>query len=157
MGWKVEDETMMDEKKDDDDDDERDHAFDINAEPEPLDDEPYFENDDGFGIGDVAGDDYDENGTVVTVGHGAHERGPPPKMEAINLKDYLADTPLEYSYFDTNRLVAWAGPRHWKIKPLSKEKKPPTTGKKKKKKNPFKKKKTPTKRKKKKKKKKKKS
>ncbi|CAL4118565.1 unnamed protein product [Meganyctiphanes norvegica] len=48
-------------------------------------------------------------------------------MEAINLKDYLADTPLEYSYFDTNRLVAWAGPRHWKIKPMSKEKKPATS------------------------------
>merc|ERR1712243_421793 len=60
--WRVEDETMMDDEKKEDEKKE-DHAFDINAEPEPLDDEPYFENDDGFGIGDVAGDDYDENGT----------------------------------------------------------------------------------------------
>lgn len=125
--WKVEDETMNEDDDKKEDDKKEDHAFDINAEPEPLDDEPYFENDDGFGIGDVAGDDYDENGTVITVGHGAHERGPPPKMEAVNLKDYLADTQLEYSYFDTNRLTAWGGPRHWKFKPNSKEKKPTTS------------------------------
>ena len=29
--------------------------------------------------------------------------------------------PSEYSYFDTGRFGGWAGPRHWKFKPLQRQ------------------------------------
>ena len=42
-------------------------------------------------------------------------------MELVaNLKQRLTNIPNEYSYFDHGRLGAWAGPRHWKFKPMSK-------------------------------------
>lgn len=62
----------------------------------------------------------EECDTVVTVGQGACQKGPPPLMEAVHLKDHLATNPSEYSYFDSHRMCAWAGPAHWKIRPLSK-------------------------------------
>ena len=40
-------------------------------------------------------------------------------MELVaNLKQRLTNIPNEYSYFDHGRLGAWAGPRHWKFKPM---------------------------------------
>ena len=64
---------------------------------------------------------------MLTVGGGgchtqaapSHLR-PPPLMETLHLKDHLANQPLEYSYFDHRVLSAWAGPGHWRLKPLSK-------------------------------------
>ena len=42
-------------------------------------------------------------------------------MELVaNLKQRLTNIPNEYSYFDHGRLGAWAGPRHWKFKPMTK-------------------------------------
>ena len=42
-------------------------------------------------------------------------------MELVaNLKQRLTNIPNEYSYFDHGRLGAWAGPKHWKFKPMSK-------------------------------------
>jgi len=35
-----------------------------------------------------------------------------------NLRQHLLAAPSEYSYFDQGRLGAWAGPRHWKFKPV---------------------------------------
>lgn len=38
------------------------------------------------------------------------------------LLSVLASEPSDYSYFNSTLLRAWAGPSHWKIKPLSKGK-----------------------------------
>merc|ERR1719322_1037408 len=37
-----------------------------------------------------------------------------------NLKQQLTSVPNEYSYFDNGRMGAWAGPKHWKFKPIAK-------------------------------------
>ena len=126
--WKVGDEDSFCDvsrlKKDNEASDDE-HAFDMNAVPEPYDDEPFEEPmvlegmDDDQHEDDMAGD-----GTAITIGvGGCHNQGPrppPPIMETVHLKDHLANTPLEYSYFDSRIMSAWAGPGHWKLKPLSK-------------------------------------
>ena len=38
-----------------------------------------------------------------------------------NIRDHLLTAPSEYSYFDTGRFGGWAGPRHWKFKPLQRQ------------------------------------
>ena len=61
-------------------------------------------------------DDYDGDGggggggdTLVTVG-GAGCR----PAEQPTLVSMVSAVPQEYSYFDQPRLLAWAGPKHWK-------------------------------------------
>ncbi|XP_066958009.1 condensin complex subunit 2 isoform X2 [Macrobrachium rosenbergii] len=121
--WKVGDQdTFLDNSRMDHNKQEKgnDHRFDVDAVPEPLDDEPYDEE--AFGM-ETAGDILEdgENGTVITVGQGGCHKIP-PLMEAVHLKDHLSDNPSEYSYFDQHRMMAWAGPQHWRLKPLSKVK-----------------------------------
>ncbi|XP_076034678.1 non-SMC condensin I complex subunit H [Oratosquilla oratoria] len=122
--WKIEDEdTFLDIDKDEAKEQQNDYAFNVDTAANHMDDEPYFEAEDGFGLEDVAGDD--ENGTVVTVGQeGCHKeaKAPPPKMETVYLKEHLANVPLEYSYFDTRVMSAWAGPGHWRLKAITKDK-----------------------------------
>lgn len=67
-------------------------------------------------------DDCAEDGTVITIGQQGCQRAAPPLMEAVHLKDHLSLNPSEYSYFDNKLLSAWAGPGHWRIRPLSKGK-----------------------------------
>ena len=38
----------------------------------------------------------------------------------VDLKQHLSTVPLEYSYFQQSMLSLWAGPTHWKVKPLQK-------------------------------------
>ncbi|XP_042893059.1 condensin complex subunit 2-like [Penaeus japonicus] len=122
--WKVGDEdsfcdvSRLKDKEEEDDQDA--HRFDVNAVPEPLDDDPYFDADDTEGIDHITGVDDDENGTVMTIGQEGCQRAPPPLMEAVHLKEHLATNPSEYSYFDSRVMSAWAGPGHWRIKALSK-------------------------------------
>ena len=40
-------------------------------------------------------------------------------MTTADMLSALTTAPLEYSYFDQGKLGAWAGPKHWKFKPLS--------------------------------------
>ena len=40
-------------------------------------------------------------------------------MTTSDMLAALTTAPLEYSYFDQGKLGAWAGPKHWKFKPLS--------------------------------------
>lgn len=123
--WKLGDEDSfcdISRLRDTDEEDEEpeavdEHKFDVNAVPEPICDDMDFGNnynDDGMGD--------DEGDTVVTVGQGGCQKMPPPLMEAVHLKDHLAAEPSEYSYFDSHHMSAWAGPTHWKIRPLSKSK-----------------------------------
>ena len=56
--------------------------------------------------------------------------------DILSLRDHLAVVPSEYSYFDHGRLNSWAGPKHWKFKPMrnsTKDNEGATTEKKKKK------------------------
>merc|ERR1719427_2575532 len=41
-------------------------------------------------------------------------------MTTADMLTILTTAPLEYSYFDHGKLGAWAGPKHWKFKPMSK-------------------------------------
>ncbi len=41
-------------------------------------------------------------------------------MTTSDMLSVLTTTPLEYSYFDQGKLGAWAGPKHWKFKPMAK-------------------------------------
>ena len=59
-------------------------------------------------------DDYDGDGggagdTLVTVGGAGCRPAEPPTLVSM-----VSAVPQEYSYFDQPRLLAWAGPRHWK-------------------------------------------
>lgn len=98
------------------------HRFDVNAIPEPLGNDVDFYADDGFGTDCNGDDECPEDGTVVTIGQQGCQRAPPPLMEAVHVKDLLALNPSEYSYFDNHLLSAWAGPGHWRMRPLSKVK-----------------------------------
>ncbi|XP_042215327.1 condensin complex subunit 2-like [Homarus americanus] len=93
------------------------HRFDVNAIPAPIDENDDFIDDDHFG-----GDECPEDGTVMTIGQEGCQKMPQQVMEAVHLKDHLALNPSEYSYFDNRLLSAWAGPRHWRMQPLSKVK-----------------------------------
>ena len=42
-------------------------------------------------------------------------------MNVNNIRDHLLTAPSEYSYFDTGRFGGWAGPRHWKFKPMHRQ------------------------------------
>merc|ERR1719322_1262448 len=59
------------------------------------------------------------------VGH-VGQGGPRPgftaslPMTTADMLSVLTTAPLEYSYFDHGKLGAWAGPKHWKFKPISK-------------------------------------
>merc|ERR1719369_644542 len=40
-------------------------------------------------------------------------------MTTEDMLSVLTTAPLEYSYFDHGKIGAWAGPKHWKFKPLA--------------------------------------
>jgi len=97
------------------------NAFDAFAVPEPIDDLG-----EGMVDHDIGGDDMDRTEwSERAVGHAA-EGGPRPgftaslPMTTADMLSVLTTAPLEYSYFDHGKLGAWAGPKHWKFKPLSK-------------------------------------
>jgi len=97
------------------------NAFDAFAVPEPIDDYG-----DGMVDHDTGGDDMDRTEwSERAVGHAA-QGGPRPgftaslPMTTADMLTILTTAPLEYSYFDHGKLGAWAGPKHWKFKPMSK-------------------------------------
>ena len=97
-------------KDNDEDMIEDQHAFDVNAPPV----EDYNDDDAGFGGDFNNDDDFD-----AVRNPSDHQQGMNLNLMA-NLKQRLTSVPNEYSYFDTGRLGAWAGPKHWKFKPFSK-------------------------------------
>jgi len=97
-----------------------DNAFDVFAVPEPLDDLG-----DGMVDHDIGGDDMDRSdwseralGRAAAPGGQGFTANMP--MTTADMLAALTIAPLEYSYFDHGKLGAWAGPKHWKFKPLSK-------------------------------------
>eukprot|EP00088_Acartia_fossae_P028317 TRINITY_DN2909_c0_g1_i2.p1 TRINITY_DN2909_c0_g1~~TRINITY_DN2909_c0_g1_i2.p1 ORF type:complete len:622 (+),score=241.23 TRINITY_DN2909_c0_g1_i2:267-1868(+) len=103
---------------------EDEHAFDAFAEPEPVDDG----GGDHFDDGGLGGPDFDDEISEMSEraqGHAAlapGARGFTANLPntTTNILDALTTAPLEYSYFDQGKLGAWAGPKHWKFKPMSK-------------------------------------
>eukprot|EP00092_Neocalanus_flemingeri_P006979 GFUD01007533.1.p1 GENE.GFUD01007533.1~~GFUD01007533.1.p1 ORF type:complete len:751 (+),score=265.35 GFUD01007533.1:57-2309(+) len=98
------------------------NAFDAFAVPEPIDDYG-----DGMADQDTGGDDMDRSEwSERALGHAAVEGGARPgftaslPMTTADMLSVLTTAPLEYSYFDHGKLGAWAGPKHWKFKPMSK-------------------------------------
>ena len=84
------------------------HAFDVNAPPV----EDYNDGGDDHGFGGEI-DDFDAVRDSI-------EPRPGMMMNLLtDMKQRLTAVPNEYSYFDDGRLGAWAGPKHWKFKPLS--------------------------------------
>ncbi len=96
------------------------HVFDPDALPNNQ-----FADDDG---GIFGGDDFGDDGAGEDgAGGGGGGAGYNPMMgrnvtmalmDVKNLRDHLSAVPTEYSYFDTGRIGAWAGPKHWKFKPM---------------------------------------
>jgi len=102
-----------------------DHAaFDAFAVPEPVDDQMEA----GMVDNDMD-DDYDEVRGEVSeraLGHKgfhtSHGFTANLQMSPADMLSILTTAPLEYSYFDHGKLGAWAGPKHWKFKALSRPK-----------------------------------
>merc|ERR1712098_341838 len=95
------------------------NAFDAFAVPEPIDDEGMVDHDND--MDDMERTEWSER----AVGHGAMpkpDRGFTASlpMTTADMLSVLTTAPLEYSYFDHGKLGAWAGPKHWKFKPMSK-------------------------------------
>jgi len=106
------------------------NAFDQFADPEPIDNI-------GEDIGMMGGADYDDE---MMEGDGPGDqhsqwseraagmaafpdmlrRGVTANlpMTPADMLNVLTSAPLEYSYFDSGKMGAWAGPKHWKFKPL---------------------------------------
>merc|ERR1719189_1656307 len=97
------------------------NAFDAFAVPEPIDDDGMVDLDhDHDGMDDMERTEWSER----ALGHAA---APQPQgftaslpMTTADMLSVLTTAPLEYSYFDHGKLGAWAGPKHWKFKPMSK-------------------------------------
>ncbi|KAG8230776.1 hypothetical protein J437_LFUL011339 [Ladona fulva] len=97
------------------------HAFDINAVPEAIE-----TSDIGMDVDN--GPDENTVGTVEVMGF-ERKQGGKPSWELTDLRNVLSLNPQEYSYFKKG--IGWAGPSHWKVKPLLKSNQPKATGKRK--------------------------
>jgi len=77
---------------------------------------------DGDGI--FGGDQYDDDDGDEGGAGGMPTAGAVTMaiMDVKTLRDHLSAVPTEYSYFDTGRLGAWAGPKHWKFKAFRRDK-----------------------------------
>lgn len=102
--------------------DSNENAFDAFAVPEHGDDDGMADHDhDGDqGVDDMERTEWSER----AVGHTAAAQRPgftaSLPMTSADMLSVLTTAPLEYSYFDHGKLGAWAGPKHWKFKPISK-------------------------------------
>merc|ERR1719474_1374088 len=98
----------------------QENAFDAFAVPEPVDDYHGAE-----GVVDNDMEDLDDLAEVSerVQGHGAAREAPGftanLQMSTADMLSILTTAPLEYSYFDHGKLGAWAGPKHWKFKPMA--------------------------------------
>jgi len=99
---------------------QEENAFDAGAVPEPL--EELRDDDYGFGddkYGEEAGLGTSQWSERVEAHAPASSHGFTSNLSTADLVSVLTTAPLEYSYFDTGKLGAWAGPKHWKFKPIT--------------------------------------
>lgn len=117
------------------------HAFDINAESEPIPDMDEDHNDDlppDMGPLDMEDMDNADSDTSHNEGEEPTDTGisigdsrPAQIMDTVmkdisngstgTLMQVLAAEPSEYSFFNKSLLRTWAGPEHWKKGPLSRD------------------------------------
>lgn len=119
------------------------HAFDINAETEPIEESEHYMADLPADIEDMAvegafgednaEDDGDAGGDnqitekSICIGDGKAAELMQSAIRDLThgttgtLLSVLASEPSDYSYFNKALLRAWAGPAHWRIGPLSKD------------------------------------
>ncbi|XP_071441229.1 condensin complex subunit 2 [Hetaerina americana] len=97
-----------------------DHAFDMNAIPDPV--EENLTHDDDLGMDNFmdVDNDMDENtvGTVEVMG--CNQKRGKSSWQFAEIRNALSIDPQEYSYFQKGVILGWAGPKHWKLKPLLK-------------------------------------
>ena len=102
--------------------DTAENAFDALAVPESA-AEDYGDFGEPGDLEDMERTEWSERAVGHTAGPGG---GAKPGLTAslpmttADMLSALTTAPLEYSYFDTGKLGAWAGPKHWKFKPISK-------------------------------------
>ncbi|XP_019646176.1 PREDICTED: condensin complex subunit 2-like [Branchiostoma belcheri] len=107
------------------------HAFDLNAETQPIEEEgPDYDmdgdDDDGYHGGMDGGDGTIMEQSMLVEGQPTRmlqdaNTSRPPILDGTVGSLVLALEPSEYSYFDSKLLSLWAGPEHWKLKPRSKD------------------------------------
>ncbi|PSN39905.1 Condensin complex subunit 2 [Blattella germanica] len=94
-----------------------DFAFDVNAVPEPV---PACETEtplDTFEVGGIdEGIDSDGEDLAGPIACAMTQRTPAARV--VDLRKHLSAAPSEYSYFRAGALDLWAGPSHWKIRPI---------------------------------------
>merc|ERR1719422_957255 len=97
------------------------NAFDAFAVPEPIDDLGEGMVDQDTALDDIDRSEWSEKAVGErAVGHTAGGFTASLPMTTADMLSVLTTAPLEYSYFDHGKLGAWAGPKHWKFKPMSK-------------------------------------
>ncbi|XP_078312150.1 condensin complex subunit 2-like [Crassostrea virginica] len=119
------------------------HAFDIDAETEPIEEtghdmgdlpadlddmavEGAFAEDNADDDGDIGGDNQITEKSIC-IGDGKAAELMQSAIRDLThgttgtLLSVLASEPSDYSYFNKALLRAWAGPAHWRIGPLSKD------------------------------------
>ncbi|KAJ1524913.1 hypothetical protein ONE63_009771 [Megalurothrips usitatus] len=96
-----------------------DHAFDMNQTPEPI---PEMDDFGGGGGFDGMDSDHEEMYAAPEAASRAAAKIARQPAHVVDLKQHLSTVPLEYSYFQQSMISLWAGPAHWKVKPLRKDK-----------------------------------
>ncbi|KAK0139939.1 Condensin complex subunit 2 [Merluccius polli] len=98
------------------------HVFDLNADPEP-------EDDDCGDLGQDFDGDYEEgDGGAVEFRDGCATSGSGKERDVIPIGEgdintmclQLSSQPREYSYFSPRTMATWAGPGYWQFKPKHK-------------------------------------
>ncbi|CAB1432102.1 unnamed protein product [Pleuronectes platessa] len=101
-----------------------DHVFDVNAEPEPEqedDDGPDFDADyeEGFGDNEEGSKEHKEGCEASGSGKG-RDVIPIGEGDIATMCMHLSSQPREYSYFSPKTMATWAGPGYWQFKPKHK-------------------------------------
>lgn len=96
-----------------------DDAFDMNQTPEPI---PDFDCGGGGGFDGGMDSDHEEIYAAPEGAQRAAAKLARQPAHVVDLKQHLSTVPLEYSYFQQSMISMWAGPAHWKVKPLRKDK-----------------------------------
>lgn len=98
-----------------------DHVFDMNQTPEPI---PEMDCNGGGVFDDGMGMDSDHEELYAAPEAACRAAAKLTRQPAhvVDLKQHLSTVPLEYSYFQQSMLSLWAGPAHWKVKPVRKDK-----------------------------------
>lgn len=101
---------------------EGEHVFDVNAEPEPEEDEaPDFDADyeEGMGESEEGIKEHKEGWESSGSGQG-RDVIPIGEGNIATMCLQLSSQPREYSYFSPRTMATWAGPGYWQFKPKHK-------------------------------------